>query len=183
MTEKSANVFGISMKKWMFKNLFAFPGITNVKMCCVVLLRIQCFINLASEMLFYGNDIQIFYSVFALCFAVNRFRMRLVLSNKTQNTLGVLIHVVKGNFDFILKWPFSGEITVSMIHPVDPNLRLKSVMKTNGSEQAFQRPTLDINPRGFGFTKTVTLSELEKHGYLQDNQLIIVISVKTHNVD
>lgn len=119
-------------------------------------------------------------SVFVL---LSRFRMRLVLSSEMQNTLGVLIHVVKGNYDSILKWPFVGEITVSMIHPVDPNLRLKSVMRTNGTEQAFQRPLLDINPRGFGFTKTITVSELEKHGYLRDNQLIIVVSVKSHNID
>lgn len=111
-----------------------------------------------------------------------RFRVRLMLSPKNNDALAILLHVVKGDYDFILNWPFAGEFTISIIHPLNPNLRLKSVVKTNSSD-AFQRPILDINPRGFGFSETARISDLNKQGYLQENTLIIVVSVKPTGIE
>lgn len=111
-----------------------------------------------------------------------RFRVRLMLSPKNSDALAILLHLVKGNYDFILKWPFVGEFTICIIHPLDPNLRLKSTFKSNAME-AFQRPALDINPRGFGFNETVRITELYTQGYVQDDKLIVVVYTKSNEVD
>lgn len=124
------------------------------------------------------------FSVYSPSFTTSemgyKFRMRLFWSHTTQNSLALYIHVEKGEYDFILKWPFEGQITFSIVHPLDSNLRLQSVMKTNGSE-AFHRSTLQINNHGFGFSK-ITLAELNQQGFVRDNQLIIVVTVKSNNM-
>ena len=125
------------------------------------------------------------FSVYSPSFSTSemgyKFRMRLFWSHLTQNALALYIHVEKGEYDFILKWPFEGQITFSIIHPVDSNSRLQSVMKTNGSE-AFQRPMLQINHLGFGFSK-ITLAELNQQGFVRDNQLIILVTVASLNTN
>lgn len=49
---------------------------------------------------------------------IYRLCIRLNLSPKDNNYIAILIHVMKTEQDQTLDWPFSGRLTVTLIHPV-----------------------------------------------------------------
>lgn len=44
--------------------------------------------------------------------------------------------------------------------------------------EAFKQPVQDLNPKGFGYTEFVLLSEILEQGFVDDNQLIVKVNVQ-----
>lgn len=108
-----------------------------------------------------------------------RFQLRLSSSEKNRDALALHIHVVKGIYDPILKWPFLGKIVFLVINQNEPTIKLEAIIDGKNSE-AFKRATADINLIGYGFKEITTLSDLEKRRFVYDNKLVIVVTVKSH---
>lgn len=108
-----------------------------------------------------------------------RFCIRLTLS-KTKLSLAIILHMLKGNYDHVLTWPFVGEIMISVIHPIDSNIRLTSVIKANQNSEAFSRPTQKMNPCGFGFPETTAIPDLVQQGFLQNDKLVMLVSARSN---
>lgn len=47
-----------------------------------------------------------------------RLCIRFNLSPKDQSYVAILIHMMKTDHDNTLEWPFSGRITVNVVHPL-----------------------------------------------------------------
>lgn len=110
-----------------------------------------------------------------------RFQLRLTSSLKNTDGLRLLIHVAKGVYDPILKWPFFGKIVFHIINQVDRTEKLEAIIDRKSSV-AFQRArTADINLIGYGLPVTMTISDLEKRGFINGDKLIIVVTVKSYH--
>ena len=91
--------------------------------------------------------------------------MKLIDSDKY---LGLFIHLMKGENDDILDWPFEGEIHLTVKNRDSSRLHredLKDIIVTTNS-QAFQRPTLHRNEVGIGHPDFIRISALYSGGFI-----------------
>lgn len=79
-----------------------------------------------------------------------------------QYFLTLFIHGMQSENDDFLDWPFSGRITLSVLD-CDislPKNHITETMVTKPGLQAFKRPDVARNPKGFGFTEFVPLAKI-----------------------
>ncbi|CAG9860142.1 unnamed protein product [Phyllotreta striolata] len=105
--------------------------------------------------------------------------VRLNLSPKDNHYIAVLIHVMKTEHDDTLDWPFSGKLSVTLIHPAQSFRNIKETMMTRPELDAFKRPVQDLNPKGFGYTEFASLEEILDQEFVQKNQLVIKVQAQT----
>ncbi|KAE8753161.1 TNF receptor-associated factor 6 [Frankliniella occidentalis] len=103
-----------------------------------------------------------------------RFCLRLNLSAKNRSHLAVLVHLMRSENDVTLDWPFSGRMSLKLIHPTDPQRHLKETMMSRPELEAFRRPRHEICPRGFGYTEFVKVSDLLSIGFLGETDTLVL---------
>ncbi|RZC42466.1 TNF receptor-associated factor 6 [Asbolus verrucosus] len=123
------------------------------------------------------NDSHIMHYSPGFYTSTNGYRLciRLNLSPKDPNYIAILIHVMKTEHDHTLDWPFSGRLTVTLVHPLQSFRNIKETMMTRPELEAFKRPVQDMNPKGFGYTEFALIEELFTNGYVDNNQLLIKV--------
>ena len=87
-----------------------------------------------------------------------------------EEYLGLFIHLMKGENDDILDWPFEGKIFLTVknrdsnrLHREDFN---DTIVTTNS--EAFQRPTVHRNEVGIGHPDFIRISALYSGGFITD---------------
>ncbi|XP_068219755.1 TNF receptor-associated factor 6-like isoform X2 [Palaemon carinicauda] len=118
-----------------------------------------------------------------------KFCLRINVTWKSnEHFLAIFIHAMQGENDDFLDWPFSGQINLSILD-CGPSLKKNHIIESMVSKpdlQAFQRPVVSRNPKGFGFTEFVPLAKLLKSeggSYINRDVLCIraVVSPKLPN--
>ncbi|KAK5643924.1 hypothetical protein RI129_007769 [Pyrocoelia pectoralis] len=104
--------------------------------------------------------------------------VRFNLSPKDPNSIAILIHMMKTDHDNSLDWPFSGRISVTLVHPIESFHNMRETMMTRPELEAFKRPVQDLNPRGFGYTEFTLIEDLFTQGFIDNNQLAIKVNVQ-----
>ncbi|XP_071513503.1 TNF receptor-associated factor 6-like [Panulirus ornatus] len=92
--------------------------------------------------------------------------------------LALFIHTMQGDNDDFLEWPFNGRITLSILDcgSVVPKQHITETMMSKPDRQAFMRPEVSRNLKGFGYTDFVALKrilETENGNYVKNNTLCI----------
>lgn len=91
--------------------------------------------------------------------------------------LSLFIHFMQGSNDNLLRWPFKGQIVLTVIDQKDSYTMREHISETLDSKphlEAFKQPTTARNHKGFGFTEFVTLSILQQRSsFIRNNTLII----------
>lgn len=59
-----------------------------------------------------------------------------------------------------------------------PFRTIKETMMTRPELEAFKRPVLDLNPKGFGYTEFALLEELIEQDFIYNNQLLIKVQAQ-----
>ncbi|XP_047113042.1 TNF receptor-associated factor 6-B [Schistocerca piceifrons] len=108
-----------------------------------------------------------------------RFCARLNISPKDHNCLSLLIHLMKTDHDVCLDWPFTGRISFRLVNMKDSQLHIQETMMSRPEIDAFQQPTKNINPRGFGYTEFISIPELMSAGFIHNDTLTIKIKVQS----
>ncbi|KAJ3658436.1 hypothetical protein Zmor_010171 [Zophobas morio] len=126
------------------------------------------------------NDSRIMHYSPGFYTSANGYRLciRLNLSPKDPNYVAILIHVMKTEHDHALDWPFSGRLTITLIHPTQTFRNIKETMMTRPELEAFRRPVQEMNPKGFGYTEFALIEELFSQGYTDNNQLLIKVQAQ-----
>lgn len=94
--------------------------------------------------------------------------------------LSLFVHMMQGDFDSFLPWPFSARIGLMVM---DQNISqaarmpIAETLETKPQMAAFQRPATARNHKGYGYTDFVTLSVLDQGSYLLKDVLIIHVTV------
>nr|UCK81548.1 TNF receptor-associated factor 6-like protein [Arenicola marina] len=95
--------------------------------------------------------------------------------------LSLFIHLMQGEYDELLEWPFRGRITLSIMdqrQPRDRSQHLTEVLAAKPHLAAFQRPISRRNHKGFGYIEFAQLSQLSSAAYVKNDTLYIRATVK-----
>jgi len=110
---------------------------------------------------------------------------RINLSTDNRN-ISLFIHMMPGDYDDTLSWPFSGHITLSLIHPTNPVETICLRMQSSAESEAFKRysfgntstEVLPMNPVAFGYAEFITVDEVLQKGFIEDEKIVIKIIVE-----
>ncbi|XP_034040631.1 TNF receptor-associated factor 6 [Thalassophryne amazonica] len=92
---------------------------------------------------------------------------------RCSNFISLFVHTMQGAFDAQLSWPFQGTIRLAILDQGPEGQHHMEVMETKPDLQAFQRPTIPRNPKGFGYVTFLHLNQLSQRAFLKDDTLLV----------
>ena len=101
--------------------------------------------------------------------------------------LSMYIRLLPGDYDALLKWPFEGEITLTLLDQSKDTGQRRHITQSFSPDpnwKSFQRPTKSSTTLGFGYPQYVSHRGLESSDYAKENCLFIKATVDCkHSVD
>ncbi|XP_011608205.2 TNF receptor-associated factor 6 [Takifugu rubripes] len=94
-------------------------------------------------------------------------------AQRCSNFISLFVHTMQGAFDGLLTWPFQGTIRLAILDQGPEGQHHVEVMETKPDLQAFQKPTIIRNPKGFGYVTFLHLQQLNQRAYVKDDILLI----------
>ena len=91
----------------------------------------------------------------------------------THVTVGV--HLMRGEFDDLLKWPFRGDVTIQLKKNDLPHYQLILPLKDNTPNRCVCKPTKERND-SCGYPQYISHADLYAGGYLKDDKLVFCVS-------
>jgi hypothetical protein len=100
-----------------------------------------------------------------------------------EEHLGIFLHLVRGENDDCLTWPWVGSITLTVFNQREGILRehFSESMDSMPGLAAFDRPDEERNKRGFGFQEFIRVNSLYTGGFIMpmhEDTLVIKAEVK-----
>ncbi|KAM9366452.1 TNF receptor-associated factor 6 [Symphorus nematophorus] len=92
---------------------------------------------------------------------------------RCSNYISLFVHTMQGVFDGQLTWPFQGTIRLAILDQGPEGQHHMEVMETKPDLQAFQKPTIQRNPKGFGYVTFLHLQQLSQRAFVKDDTLLI----------
>jgi len=92
--------------------------------------------------------------------------------------LSLFFVVGRGDFDALLRWPFSQRVTMTLLDQLNARQHVTEAFRPDHSSSAFQRPTSDTNV-ATGFPKFAPLASLDdpQSVYVRDDTMFIRVTV------
>ncbi|XP_068712711.1 uncharacterized protein [Montipora foliosa] len=93
--------------------------------------------------------------------------------------VALFIHLIKGDFDDSLVWPFAGTITVTILDQSDssPRSDFCRIIQANPDSPAFQQPDDTICRTGYGYERFAQIEEFFGPRYVKDDKLLLKIEL------
>ncbi|XP_070707172.1 TNF receptor-associated factor 6 [Pempheris klunzingeri] len=92
---------------------------------------------------------------------------------RCSNFISLFVHTMQGVFDGQLTWPFQGTIRLAILDQGPEGQHHMELMETKPDLQAFQKPTIQRNPKGFGYVTFLHLHQLNQRAFVKDDTLLI----------
>ncbi|XP_020783104.1 TNF receptor-associated factor 6 isoform X2 [Boleophthalmus pectinirostris] len=92
---------------------------------------------------------------------------------RCSNYISLFVHTMQGLFDSQLSWPFQGVIRLAILDQGPEGHHHMEMMETKPDLQAFQKPTIQRNPKGFGYVTFMHLQQLNQKAFIKDDTLLI----------
>ncbi|XP_041835996.1 TNF receptor-associated factor 6 [Melanotaenia boesemani] len=92
---------------------------------------------------------------------------------RCSNYVSLFVHTMQGAYDGQLTWPFQGVIRLAILDQGPESQHHMEVMETKPDLQAFQRPVIQRNPKGFGYVTFMHLNQLGQRAFVKDDTLLI----------
>ncbi|XP_026233552.1 TNF receptor-associated factor 6 [Anabas testudineus] len=102
-----------------------------------------------------------------------RLHLQTPTAPRCSNYISLFVHTMQGAFDGLLTWPFQGTIRLSILDQSPECQHHTEVMETKPDLQAFQKPTIQRNPKGFGYVTFLHLNQLTQRAFVKDDILLI----------
>ncbi|XP_068676903.1 TNF receptor-associated factor 6-A-like isoform X2 [Montipora foliosa] len=95
----------------------------------------------------------------------------------TGRHVALFIHLIKGDFDNSLDWPFAGIVSISVLDQSDssPRRDLIHIIQANPDVPAFQQPGETICRIGYGYERFAPIEEFFGPRYVKDDALLLKI--------
>ncbi|XP_060620656.2 TNF receptor-associated factor 6 [Anolis sagrei] len=110
-------------------------------------------------------------------------RLHIQLPNvqRCANYISLFVHIMQGEYDNYLPWPFQGTIRLSVLDQSEgsPRQNHEEVMDTKPELLAFQRPKTRRNPKGFGYVTFMQLQTLKQRTYIKEDTVLVRCEVLT----
>lgn len=101
-----------------------------------------------------------------------RLHLQTATATRCSNYMSLFVHTMQGEFDARLAWPLQGTFRLAVLDQMDGQHHVE-VMETKPELQAFQRPTVNRNPKGFGYVTFMQLQELRHRGFIRNDMLMV----------
>ncbi|XP_072236101.1 TNF receptor-associated factor 6 [Leuresthes tenuis] len=92
---------------------------------------------------------------------------------RCSSYISLFVHTMQGAYDGQLTWPFQGIIRLAILDQGPESQHHVEVMETKPDLQAFQKPVIQRNPKGFGYVTFMHLSQLSQRAFVKDDTLLI----------
>lgn len=123
----------------------------------------------------------IFYS------SPNGYKMRLRLylygdGSARRTHVSLFFSLMKGEYDALLRWPFSYKVVFALLNQVDRNAPIIDSFRPDTKSNSFQRPTSENNIAS-GIPKFVAISTLQQddNPFVRNNQMFIKVIVDVND--
>ncbi|UYV61309.1 TRAF4 [Cordylochernes scorpioides] len=97
--------------------------------------------------------------------------------------VSVYIKLMPGDFDSLLKWPFSHPVSFTLYDQThEKPCHISESFVPDPSWHNFQRPSKEPDALGFGFPRFVSHETLKKRNYIKDDTLFIKVKVDSSKI-
>ena len=112
------------------------------------------------------------------CYGYN-FGIRAYLNGVYEGSgsyVSLFVHVMKGQYDDMLPWPFIGLVTLTILDRSDARHNdISQILPTEPNSFTFQRPREAISREGCGFVKFALIEKVFGPQYVRDDKLLLKI--------
>ena len=94
--------------------------------------------------------------------------------------VALFVHMMQGDYDTILEWPFTGRIALSIMDQSDGAEYRQHISETLVAKPnllAFQRPTAPRNYKGYGYVEFAPIEQIREPQYVKNNTLLVRIQI------
>ncbi|XP_044175461.1 TNF receptor-associated factor 6-like [Acropora millepora] len=94
--------------------------------------------------------------------------------------IALFVHMMKGDYDSILGWPFTGRITLSILDQsegTEYRQHISESLIAKPNLLAFQRPTAPRNYKGYGYVEFAPIEHIHVPRYVKNNTMLIRIQI------
>lgn len=93
--------------------------------------------------------------------------------------IALFVHMMQGDYDSILEWPFTGRIVLSILDQSDADHRhhLSESLIAKPNLLAFKRPTAPRNYKGYGYVEFAPIEQMREGTYVKNNTMLVKIQV------
>ena len=96
--------------------------------------------------------------------------------------VSMFIHLMQGEFDSILQWPFPGKIKLMAVdQSEDEQVHVTETLLSRPGLQAFIRPRTPRNHKGYGYVEMISHIVLHSREYIKNNSMIVHVSVSLND--
>ena len=89
--------------------------------------------------------------------------------------VSVVVYLMRGEFDDLLKWPFLGDVTIQL-KKTDPPHYQEIFPLNDVPNKYICKPTKERNDCGLGYPQYISHADLYAGGYLKDDKLVFCVS-------
>ncbi|XP_067043185.1 TNF receptor-associated factor 6-like isoform X2 [Acropora muricata] len=94
--------------------------------------------------------------------------------------IALFVHMMQGDYDSILEWPFTGRITLTILDQSEGTEFRQHISETliaKPSLLAFQRPTAPRNYKGYGYVEFAPIEHIRDPQYIKNNTMLVRIQI------
>ena len=94
--------------------------------------------------------------------------------------VALFVHMMQGDYDSILVWPFTGRIALSILDQSDVakyRHHINETLIAKPNQLAFQRPTAARNYKGYGFIEFAPIETIREAQYVRNNTMLVRIQI------
>ncbi|KAK2569287.1 TNF receptor-associated factor 6 [Acropora cervicornis] len=94
--------------------------------------------------------------------------------------IALFVHMMQGDYDSILEWPFTGRITLTILDQSEGTEFRQHISETliaKPSLLAFQRPTAPRNYKGYGYVEFAPIEHIRDPQYIKNNTLLVRVQI------
>ncbi|XP_044174923.1 TNF receptor-associated factor 6-like [Acropora millepora] len=94
--------------------------------------------------------------------------------------IALFVHMMQGDYDSILEWPFTGRITLTILDQSEGTEFRQHISETLIAKPrllAFQRPTAPRNYKGYGYVEFAPIEHIRDPQYINNNTMLVRIQI------
>ena len=98
------------------------------------------------------------------------------VGNGSGRYVSLFVHMMEGEYDDLLRWPFTGTVTLSILDRSDARHNdISQIVQTNLHSSAFARPREAICHKGYGFVKFALIEKVFGPQYVKNDKLLLKV--------
>ncbi|XP_074605798.1 TNF receptor-associated factor 6-like isoform X1 [Acropora palmata] len=94
--------------------------------------------------------------------------------------IALFVHMMQGDYDSILEWPFTGRITLTILDQSEGTefrQHISESLIAKPNLLAFQRPTAPRNYKGYGYVEFAPIEHIRDPQYIKNNTMLVRIQI------